>query len=295
MKQNPLVSIVVPTFNRKDFTERCLQNILSQSYQNLELIIVDGASTDGTVEMLKHWSQKDSRLKFISEKDKGECDAINKGYKMVSGDIVAYIPCDDYYTEDSIAISVKFLLDHPDVDVVGGDIRYVDPEGNDLGYGMTAYRGNLNPKTVKRYLYTHTHTPVFSQGFCFRRECLECGLVDPEFSLTHDLEFQIRLAAAGKRFAAIDRVQAKYTLHPNMASQVHLVKQSTQSTTICERYGLNKFHMLIRCSLGRILTFLSNKHRPGILKGIRSELPRVFHELKGPTTGASPKTKEAKL
>jgi glycosyltransferase involved in cell wall biosynthesis len=280
MKQNPLVSIVVPTFNRKDFTERCIQNILTQSYQNLELIIADGASTDGTVDMLKSWAQKDSRLKFISEKDKGECDAINKGYKIARGSIVGYIPCDDYYTEDSINVSIQFLMDHPEVDIVSGDVLYVDPEGKDLGYGMTAYRGNLSPKTVKRYLYTHTHTPVFSQGFFFRRECLDHGGVDPDFSMTHDLEFQIRLAAAGKRFAYINRVQAKYTLHPNMASQVHLVKQSTQSTVICKRHGLNKFHMLLRGSLGRILTYTSNKYRPRLIKGLRSEFPRVLNELK---------------
>src|SRR5687768_3217226 len=93
----PLVSVVMATYNRASFLEACLRSILDQSYQNLECIVVDGASKDNSVEILTRMAAADPRLRFMSEPDKGEVFAMNKGIDMARGDILAFQASDDYY------------------------------------------------------------------------------------------------------------------------------------------------------------------------------------------------------
>ena len=127
--ERPLVSIIVPTFNRASFLERCVRSILSQTYPNIECLVMDAASTDGSVGILQRLAAEDPRLKFISEPDKGEVDATNKGMGLVTGAIMGVQASDDFYVADAVAKAVEFLLAHPDCIGVSGDAMYVDDRG----------------------------------------------------------------------------------------------------------------------------------------------------------------------
>jgi Glycosyltransferases, probably involved in cell wall biogenesis len=106
----PLVSIVTPSYNQGRFIRRTIESVLSQSYPFIEYVVVDGRSTDETVDILKSYG---SRLKWISEEDRGQTHAINKGMDMVSGEILAYLNSDDVLAPDAVAKAVRYFDQHP--------------------------------------------------------------------------------------------------------------------------------------------------------------------------------------
>src|SRR5262245_24105943 len=110
----PLVSIIIPTYNRAGFLEKSVRSVLNQTYRNLECIVVDGASKDDSVAVLQKLAAEDSRLRFISEPDKGEIYAVGKGMDLATGEIMGWQASDDYYLPDAVQTSVDFLLGHPE-------------------------------------------------------------------------------------------------------------------------------------------------------------------------------------
>lgn len=134
MTDNPLVSVITPVLNSMRYLEICLQSVLSQSYPNIEHIFVDGGSTDGTLEMLASYQSKyPDRIRFISEPDKGACDAWNKGLKMARGKILGWLGADDTYEPDAITTVVEFFRANPDAYFVFGDCNYINEKGKVIG------------------------------------------------------------------------------------------------------------------------------------------------------------------
>jgi glycosyltransferase involved in cell wall biosynthesis len=127
----PLVSIVTPSFNQGKFLERTILSVLNQDYPNIEYIIMDGNSTDNSVEIIRKYS---SRISYWqSEKDKGQTDAINQGFSHANGQYFAWINSDDTYELSAISQAVKYLSEHPDVGMVYGACNFIDADDRVIG------------------------------------------------------------------------------------------------------------------------------------------------------------------
>jgi glycosyltransferase involved in cell wall biosynthesis len=127
MVEQPLVSIVTPSYNQGAFIEATIRSVLSQDYPNLAYWIIDGGSTDGTLEIIEKYA--DRLTGYLSEPDQGQADAINKGFRQASGEIMAWINSDDLYRPHAIQNAVRVLGAHPQVGLVYSDVDSIDANG----------------------------------------------------------------------------------------------------------------------------------------------------------------------
>ncbi len=127
----PLVSVVMPSFNQAQFIRESIMSVLDQGYPALELIVMDGGSTDGTLEVLK--SIDDSRMTWVSEKDNGQTDAINKGMRQAKGEILTYLNSDDLLLPGAVRFTAEYFETHPDVSVIFSDANLIRADGTMYG------------------------------------------------------------------------------------------------------------------------------------------------------------------
>ncbi|MEY2820135.1 MAG: hypothetical protein RL275_3598, partial [Chloroflexota bacterium] len=119
-----LVSIITPSYNQAKYLEQTIQSVLNQDYPRIEYIVIDGASKDGSVDIIKKYADK--LTYWESKKDKGQADAINKGFAHATGEIIAWLNSDDYYLPGAVRAAVKVFEENPDVVLVYGDMLAVD-------------------------------------------------------------------------------------------------------------------------------------------------------------------------
>jgi glycosyltransferase involved in cell wall biosynthesis len=199
----PLVSIVTPSFNQGRFLESTIRSVLEQDYPNLEYIVVDGGSVDSSPEIIRRYA--DRLAWWISEKDHGQTDAINKGFSHAHGDILAWLNSDDTYEPHAIKEAVEFLTSHPDVGLVYGDANFIDENGRVIG------RFNAAQTDLRRLRRGYVHIP---QQAAFWRADLwkQVGPLDPSFFFAMDYDLWVRLAARTS-ICYTPRLWANFRLH----------------------------------------------------------------------------------
>jgi len=143
MKNLPKISIVIPSFNKKEFITETLDSVFSQNYPNLEVIIQDGGSTDGTVNIIKSFASMHSEIRWESKKDDGQVDAINKGFKKAAGEILVYINADDVYKKGALLTVGKYFSKNPDTLWLAGRGDVIDESGREISRLVTNYKNFL--------------------------------------------------------------------------------------------------------------------------------------------------------
>jgi glycosyltransferase involved in cell wall biosynthesis len=200
----PLVSIVTPSFNQARYLESTIKSVLGQDYPRIEYIIVDGGSTDGSVDILKKYENK--LAWWVSEKDKGQTDAINKGFARAKGEILAWINSDDTYNPGAVGAAVKYLIEYPDVAMVYADCNFINEDGQIIGRfnsAQTDYR-----LLREGYVHIPQQTTFFRANYW-----REIGPLDPTFYFAMDYDLWTRIAARAPIKYRPGQTWANFRLH----------------------------------------------------------------------------------
>jgi glycosyltransferase involved in cell wall biosynthesis len=199
----PIVSIITPSYNQARFIEETIRSVLAQKNVTIEYIIVDGGSTDGSVEIIQKYA---SQLTWwTSEKDQGHADALNKGFAHASGEILAWLNSDDTYYPGAVSEAVAYLQVHPEVGMVYGDADLTDEAGRVIG------RFAARQTDYRRLLRGSVHIP---QATTFFRADLwhQVGPLDLSLFFAFDYNFWAQLAKKS-RLQYLPRLWATFRLH----------------------------------------------------------------------------------
>jgi glycosyltransferase involved in cell wall biosynthesis len=197
----PLVSIVTPSYNMARYLPETIESVLTQDYTNIEYIVMDGGSTDDTMDVLEKYK---GRLSYVSEPDRGTPDAIFNGFRRAKGEIVAWLNADDSLLPGAVRTAVEYLASHPDVDVVYGEGWWIDEHGCRIGRYPSL---EFSEQTLQRDCFI-CQPAAFLRAASYRK----CE-VDPHVRWSFDYDLWIRMAKANFRFAFIPQYLANSRMH----------------------------------------------------------------------------------
>ena len=185
------ISIITPSFNQGHFIRATIDSVLQQDYQNIEHIIVDGGSTDETLDILR--SYDDPRMTWMSEPDRGQSDAINKGMRLAKGEILAYLNSDDLYLPGALSFVTGYFQMHPNIGAIYGNCATIDNIGQTNAPDLQSPPLNLTEALKNRL-------PIAQQSVFWRREVMErIGLFDETLHYRMDRDYWLRMMIAASK------------------------------------------------------------------------------------------------
>lgn len=250
------ISIVTAVFNRADTIADALRSVETQSYQNVEHIVQDGGSTDGTLDVIRQFSA--SSAKMVSEPDNGIYDAINKGISRANGDIIGLMHSDDFFSDDLVLERVAEIFRDREVDGVYGDLDYVSASNTG--------------KIVRRWRSGPYHADLLKRGWMpphptlyLRREVFDrWGLYDTSMRIAADYEAMLRYLVRGDiRLAYIPEVLVKMRVGgESNRSLSRILQKSREDYTALRRHGVGGINTLLAKNFSKIEQFLPRKGIP---------------------------------
>lgn len=223
----PKVSIVTPSYNQGQFIEETIRSVLLQGYPNLEYIIIDGGSTDQSVDVIRKYEPWLAR--WVSEPDEGQADAINKGWALACGEALTWLNSDDLLLPGSIGIAAKGLLAGLLTDLVYGDVCYIDALSRSIGQ-RAGQEFDLD------YVLSNWENVTPQPGFLMRGQVVEeIGYLDCGLRFAMDFEYWLRLAVSGGRLRYLAQPLAAARLHSEAKTSQSQLQAAREQIEICHR------------------------------------------------------------
>lgn len=183
------ISIITSVYNNQQTIQDAIESVLSQTYSNIEYIIVDGGSTDGTVEIIRSYGERIT--KFVTEPDKGIYDGLNKGIKMATGDVVAFLHSDDIYASNDILVKIRESFWSDDIDGVYGDLVYTPK--NDTSKVLRYWKSQPFEMKMLKFGWMPAHPTLFLKHSVYK----QFGEFDLTFRIAADYDFMLRVLKSG--------------------------------------------------------------------------------------------------
>ena len=222
----PKISVVVSSFNQARFIEATLQSVLDQNYSNLDLIVIDGGSTDESVEIIKKVEKNISY--WISEPDGGQTKGLIKGFNRSVGDIQCWLNSDDLFEKGTLADVGRYFSDHPDIDAVFGNTLWI----NEMGRPLREHR----EIPFNRFIWMYTYNYILGMSMFWRKSIYDkVGGLNPEFDLAMDADLWIRFADVGS-IAHVRKVWSRMRFYAAQKNRRLRDKSNQEELRIRARY-----------------------------------------------------------
>jgi glycosyltransferase involved in cell wall biosynthesis len=228
MTQQPVVSIVTPSYNQAEFLETAMLSVLNQDYPNIEYIVIDGGSSDGSPDIIQRYA---NRLAYwVSEPDHGQADALLKGFARATGEILAYLNSDDVYLPGAVTAAVSVLERDPDLALVHGDCIYIDSKGRRVGR-----RDGLDGDFLGFFL--QQRNPIQQPSAFWRKSAVEvAGPINRRLHLVMDYDLWCRIGLRGLDIKHIAEPLSKFRIHDESKSKRNRLQFAQEHRRLFEEY-----------------------------------------------------------
>jgi len=253
----PKISVVTPSFNQAEYLERTILSVLDQGYANLEYIVIDGGSTDGSIEIIRKY--EDRLAYWVSEPDQGQADAINKGLRCATGDWLAWQNSDDVYYPGVFADIAQTASRHPEADLIIGNMMIIDAQDKplrDIRYVTPSY-GALRAEGM---------VMVNQAAFWRRRVHAEIGWLEESLQFSFDYEWFLRLTER-YRGVHVNRIWGGFRLHGATKTSNWTQRFSEENAQILEGRQLPQWQVRLY-QLRRIALMLGQGNIAYVLRGL---------------------------
>lgn len=221
--EKPLVSVIIPSYNAEKFVEQAVRSIMEQTYWNLEIICINDYSKDSTGSILQKLAKEDSRIIYVENEENLKLPkTLNKGIALAKGEYIARMDADDIALPERIERQVSFLLESPDIDIVGTNVFTIDESGYFLNYTSNMVRTSQEIAKKIAWKTCLLHPTVLAKSSFFR----DLHGFDESLLYAEDYDLWIRATLDGKKIANIPDVLLKYRVHKNQMSDVKFNKRN---------------------------------------------------------------------
>lgn len=226
----PVVSVLLPVHNAEKYVAQAIDSILTQTFTDFELIIINDGSIDASLKILTTYAAKDDRIRLIDRENRGLIQTLNEMLQLARGDFLARMDADDISSPDRFANQVEFLRQHSDVVCVGGAYEIIDPEGRVVSR-VTMPEENAE---IQRRILAGSTIINHPCAMIRRDALLKIGGYDPTMVTVEDLDMLLRLGEIG-RLANLREVVLQYRFHPNSVSAKNILFQQEMALEACQR------------------------------------------------------------
>jgi glycosyltransferase involved in cell wall biosynthesis len=228
------ISVVIPVYNGDRFLPEAIESVLGQSRQDVEILLVDDGSTDGSQGVMKRYARLDKRVRFIAQENRGRCEAANRGLEEARFDWVARLDADDVFLPRKIERQLQYLAEHPGARVIGTHGCFINEEGRRLGFIGTA--GPFDEKDFRKFVENGVPLRfIHSSVLMHRPTVLDAGGYRPEFRQVEDTDLWNRLAEKGHLLLTVPEPLVLYRIHGRSVSIKRKKEQELYDAWALER------------------------------------------------------------